>query len=249
VSFAEAQLATYLCAFARSGAWLMTAPLVSDRALNPRLRTAIAALLAIVIAPLHPAAGMSALFARAPGELMLGVIAGFTGRIALFAAETGGQIIGINLGLGSAALMDPDTRDESLPTRRIAYSLAGIAFLSAGGLERSIGALAVAAGGEHSLAALPLLIDRAGEVMILALRAAAPMLVAAVVSNLAVGLASRAAPAMNIFSVMLAATFVVGALVLTASAPSLSRELAGSALRAADGAYEVALVTKGHHTP
>jgi flagellar biosynthetic protein FliR len=244
MSFAEAQLATYLCAFARSGAWLMTAPLVSDRALNPRLRTAIAALLAIVIAPLHPVAGMEAGFSRLPGELILGMLAGFTGRLALFAAEIGGQIIGINAGLNIAATMDPETRDESLPTRRICYSLAGLAFLAAGGLERSIAALAVSAGGEHALAALPLLVDRAGEVMVLALRAAAPMLVAAVVSNLAVGLASRAAPAMNVFSVMLATTFVVGALVLTASAPSLAREMVGDAQRAADGAYDLVLATK-----
>jgi len=248
MNFAEAQLATYLCAFARSGAWLMTAPLLSDRALNARLRTAVAALLAIVIAPLHPASGLTALFSRLPGELILGVLAGFAGRLALFAAETGGQIIGINLGLNFAATMDPDTRDESLPTRRIAYSLAGLAFLASGGIERSIAALAVAAGGEHALAALPLLVDRAGEVMLLGLRAAAPMLVAAVVSNLAVGLAARAAPAMNVFSVMLAATFVVGALVLTASAPSLSRELVGDALRSADAAYDLVLVTKAPHT-
>jgi flagellar biosynthetic protein FliR len=246
VTFAEAQLATYLCAFARAGAWLLTAPILSDKALNARLRTAVAALLAIVIAPLHPVAGMEALFSRLPGELILGVIAGFTGRIALYAAETGGQIIGIQLGLNFAATMDPETKDESLPTRRIAYSLAGLAFLSAGGIERSIAALAVSAGGEHAIAALPLLVDRAGEVLVLGLRAAAPMLIAAVVSNLAVGLASRAAPALNVFSVMLAATFVVGALVLTASAPSLARELTGNARRAADAAYDVVLVTKGH---
>src|SRR6266498_2526709 len=79
VTFAEAQLASYLCAFARAGAWLMTAPLVSDKALNVRLRTAVAALLAIVIAPLHPVAGMEAAFSRLPGELILGVVAGFAG--------------------------------------------------------------------------------------------------------------------------------------------------------------------------
>jgi flagellar biosynthetic protein FliR len=244
VTFAEAQLGTYLCAFARAGAWLMTAPLVSDKALNVRLRTAVAALLAVVLAPLHPVAGMEAAFSRLPGEIILGVVAGFTGRLALYAAETGGQMIGIQLGLNFAATFDPETKDESLPTRRIAYSLAGIAFLGAGGIERSVAALAVSAGGEHALAAMPLLVDRAGEVLLLGLRAAAPMLVAAIVSNLAVGLASRAAPAMNVFSVMLAATFVVGALVLTASAPSLARELTGDGRRAAEAAADTVMVLR-----
>jgi flagellar biosynthesis protein FliR len=239
MNLAEAQLAAYLAAFARVGAWLQTAPLTSDKALSPRIRVSLAALIAIIIAPLHPVSSMSAVFMRLPGEILLGLVAGFAARMALFGAETGGQLIGVQLGLNFASTMDPATHDDSLPTRKIAYSLAGIAFLASGGLERSLAALLPAASGNAALSALPLLVDRAGEVLILGLRAAAPMMVAAVVCNLAVGLASRAAPAMNVFSVMLAATLAIGAVVLTASAPSLAREITGDARRAAESAAEV----------
>ncbi len=234
--FGQAELAAYVAAFARVAAWLQTAPLVSDTALNRRVRVAVAALVAIVIAPLHPLRDLGALFDVLPQELLLGLVAGFTSRLCIYGAETAGQLIGIHLDLNFANTLDPSTHEQELPTRRIAYVLACLAFLATGGLELSIRALAVSTDATQSL---PAIVDRTGQVLVLGLRGAAPMLVAALVANLGVALASRAAPQMNIFAVMLSAILVVGALVMTASAPSLIREFSGDARMAAEAPAQV----------
>jgi flagellar biosynthetic protein FliR len=234
--FGEPELAAYLAAFARVAAWLQTAPLVSDSTLPKRVRVAVAALVAVVISPLHPLPNLGALFAVLPQELLLGLVAGFTSRLAIYGAETAGQLIGIHLDLNFASTLNADTHEQELPTRRLAYVLACLAFLAAGGLEQSIAALALAADASQTLSVI---VDRSGQVVILGLRGAAPMLVAALVANLAVALASRAAPAMNVFAVMLTVILVVGALVLVASAPALIREFVGDARMAAEAPAQV----------
>lgn len=236
--FGEAELAAYVAAFARVSAWMQTAPLVSDATLSRRIRASVAALVAVVVAPLHPLHDLGALFAVLPLEILLGLVAGFTSRLCIYGAETAGQLIGIHLDLNFANTLDPSTHEQELPTRRVAYVLACLAFLASGGLELSIRALAVATDATQSL---PAIIDRTGQVIVLGLRGAAPMLVAALVANLGVALASRAAPQMNIFAVMLTAILVVGALVMTASAPSLVREFGGDARMAAEAPAQVLL--------
>lgn len=219
----EAEIAAFLAVLLRTAAWVHAAPLVGDNGLPPRLRLALAALVAVPLSIHHAPVDFAHLLASAPAELLFGLAAGFALRLAFAGVEAGGQLLGVQLELNFAATFDPTSGDESLPTRRLAWCVAGLAFLAMGGLEQSLAALAVPA--PHALDRLPDLFTRGGDVFVMALRAAGPMLVAAVVANLAVGLASRAAPALNIFSVMLAALLVVGALVLVGTSSRLCAEV------------------------
>jgi flagellar biosynthetic protein FliR len=230
----------FLAAFARSAAWLQTAPLTGDSTLSPKLRTAMAALMALPIAAARGPLGASELFAALPGELLLGAAIGLAARVEMAGAEAGGQLLGLELELGFAGTFDPMAREEALPTRRLASCLAGLAFLGLDGLELSARSLATPPISGHSLQrALGSLIDASADVLPLAVRAAAPMMVAAVIANVAVALASRAAPALNVFSVMLALVLVIGALALTATAPAFVREMALTARHAIDAATQV----------
>jgi flagellar biosynthetic protein FliR len=221
----EPEIAAFLAVLLRTAAWIHAAPIVGDKGLPPRLRLALAALVALPLSIHHPATDFAHLLTAAPAELLFGLSAGFALRLAFAGVEAGGQLIGIQLELNFAATFDPTSGDESLPTRRLAWCVAGLAFLSMGGLEHALAALAVPA--PPLLERLPELFERGGLVFVLALRAAGPMLVAAFVANLAVGLASRAAPALNIFSVMLAALLVVGALVLLGTSSRFAAEIIG----------------------
>jgi flagellar biosynthetic protein FliR len=220
---------------ARAAAFLYAAPLVGDRIVPGKVRAVAAALLALSLAPARPELAAEDLPGVLPAELLLGLMAGFAARLVLAGAEAGGELIGLHLGLGFAAAYDPALGEAALPTRRLAVTLGGLAFLAAGGIEAaarvvagpfaSVSDVAIAGGG---------LIARGGDVLVSALRFAAPTVVAAVVAQLALALASRAAPALNAFSVMLGAVVVFAGVVLVATAPGFVRELGSTAASAVD---------------
>ena len=176
---------------------------------------------------------MESLFYVLPGEILLGLVAGFTARVVIAGVETGGELIGLQMGLGFASTFDPTLGDTALPMRRLVFVLAAMAFVAAGGIEAPV-----------RLAALPTvevltlvdafheLLARGAEMIMVGVRIATPILVAVTVANVAMGIANRAAPALNVFSVMLTLTGILGALVLLATAPRLANELTIAGQRA-----------------
>lgn len=221
------ELATLLAVVARISAWAYTAPLIGGPGVPSKIRVGIAIAMGLLIAPIRPTVSPDALLTIIPAEVLLGVVAGFAARLAILGAEAAGQLVGMSIGIGFASFYDPSAGEDSLPTRRIAGALAGLAFLLAGGLEDTLRALAFAPtlpdGAMSTI--LPHLTDASAHVLVASLRAAAPIVLAALVANVAMALASRAAPALNAFSVMLALFLVVGAGVLLATAPAFAREL------------------------
>lgn len=233
MNITSVEVATFLCAFARITSFFSTMPFIGDKGVPPKFRVAAAALLAMAVTPGRTPVELSSLYLKIPLELMLGVGAGFAIRLAISGAEAGGQLMGLQLQLGFAGTFDPMLREEALPTRRIAFALAGVAFLSTGGLEAALRVVLRPLHWTPSLATLPALIDASGGVMIEGIRMVAPLLCAAVIGNLAMALASRAAPALNVFSMTLAGLLTIGAIILIATAPAFAGELSDVARRAA----------------
>ncbi|MCK6547724.1 flagellar biosynthetic protein FliR [Myxococcota bacterium] len=236
----EHQAVGFIAALVRTAAWAHSAPFIGDRVIPARVRMAVVLPTALAIASVRPASPDDALFLMLPGELLFGLVLGFSTRIIVSGIEAGGQLIGHELGLAFASQIDPTIGEEALPTRRIAYALAGIAFIAAGGFESAVRALAIPPFSAPSVMALvPSMIEQGGLVFDAAIRLAAPMLLASVISNLTMAIASRAAPALNVFSVMLALFLVVGIAVLLATAPIFVAELDGMTRLAADAARRV----------
>jgi flagellar biosynthetic protein FliR len=215
-----------LLLFVRIAALFTTAPLVSDLA-PMRIRAAMALAIALALAPLRPPAELTTLWVSAPLELALGLATSLVARLVFAGVEAGGQMMGHQLSLGFAGTMDIHAREEVLPTRRLAWTLGGIAFLASGGLESWVRAILIAPPATHfSVAAVgPHIIDAAARVMPAALHLSAPLLLSGLIANLAVAIASRAAPSLQVFSVMLSVTLTLGAVVLLAASPGISANL------------------------
>jgi flagellar biosynthetic protein FliR len=230
-----ADIAGFLCVFVRAAAFLIAAPLVGDKQLPSKLRVAAAAAIAFAVAPVRGPIDPSQLPVTLPGDIFLGLAAGFVGRVVMAGIEAGGELMGLSLGLGFAQTYDPMLQAQAVPTQRIAVMLGGLAFLSAGGLEAGVQVIAgPPVTGLSLLAAVGSIIHHSGEIMVAGLRFAAPLMIASTVANLAVALASRAAPAINVFSVMLALVVILGGAVLYATAPQTIRESLAGGRRAAD---------------
>jgi flagellar biosynthetic protein FliR len=230
-----ADVAGFLAVFARATAFLMAAPLVGDKQLPTKVRVAAAVAIAFAVAPVRGPLDPAQLPLVLPADVLLGLCAGFVGRVVLAGIEAGGEIAGMSLGLGFAATYDPMLNAQAVPTQRIAVLLGGLAFLSAGGLEAGVRVIAgPPVDGLTLAAAVAGIVHHAGSIMVVGLRFAAPLLIATTVANLAMALAARAAPAINVFSVMLALVVLLGGAVLYATAPALVSETLGAGRRAAE---------------
>jgi len=225
-------LAVILPAFIRCAAFLYAFPLTGDHYLPPKLRVALAAMIAIALAPSRLPDHVVALL---PAEALLGFAAGFAARVVFAGVEAGGQLIGISFGLGFAGQYDSTVSEEELPTRKLIRCLTALAFFAGDGLQLTFAALVRPPATAATLTrAFALLVDETGRVMVVGLRLAAPALVAALVANVASGIASRAAPTLNFFAVALSLVLVIGTIMLLAVAPLTASEMALAARRVAD---------------
>ncbi len=149
-------------------------------------------------------------------ELLVGYTIGFAVSIPLMGMQVGGSIIGQQVGVGAAALFNPDTQAESDPVAELFFFVALAIFTILGGhrvmLETLVGSFdRIPLGGFNDFAAIAGLVVGLATLMIeLALRIAAPMLCLIFLETIAMGFISRTVPGMNIMSIGFALRLVMG---------------------------------------
>ena len=219
---------------ARAAGVVAIAPVLGQDA-PMRVRAALVLLLAVLAhgAAANVPAGVEELGAMTlavPSELLIGVAMGFVVRCALAVVEIAGDLMSPMLGFGAASLFDPHTQTgESAVTRMLRLFALLLAFLL--GLHRVVIAALLA-----SYRVLPAgtIIDvprATGPIVALTaqtveagLRLAVPLLAVLVMIQVALAFISRAAPAMQIFSVGFGFTLVAGTAALVIALPDLARE-------------------------
>ena len=224
--------------FLRIGACLMMAPVFSAHYVPRRLRLLLAGGLTLLVAPLLPAQP-DLVLVSADGlwttmqQLLIGAALGFALQLVFDALALGGQLLANGMGLGFAFNLDP-LRGVTTPALGELYLVLGtLTFLALDGhvalirtLVDSFQGLPVGPNGFDAVHARAVA-DWGGELFSGALRVALPGVTALLVINLAFGVMSRAAPALNLFAVGLPVTLVFGLAIVTLGMPTL-----GGAFRA-----------------
>ncbi len=204
-------VAVALVLFARVGAVLMLLPAFSDEAVPMNIRLIIALTMTLSLyGILAPHIGEVSLDGRQlPGliitELLIGVGIGMLVRLMFFAIGMAGSIISVQIGLSSVLIFDPSQGGQGTALGRL-LGLAAIVICLAAGLHHLwIGAIV------HSYVVFPpgglpmlgdfarLAVSTAGQALALAAGLSAPLIVYGLVFNVALGLAARVAPAIQIF--------------------------------------------------
>ena len=104
--------------------------------------------------------------------------------------------------------------------------LAALAFVAAGGVQAGVRVLLVAPTTVTGLGlAMAELVTQSNDILESGVRLAAPAMLAGLVANIGVAMASRAAPSLNVFSVILAAMLIVGGFTLITTAPVFAQEM------------------------
>ena len=212
----------FIVALARTGGMVATAPVLGDPTTPMRARLAAAVSLALVVTPVRGPVAPADVAVLALLELATGIVVGLTARFALARVAVAGQIIGLSLGLGFASDYDARAGESASAVRALLTALAALAFISSGGIEAI--ARGAAAGPIDPLAAHSLasgLVDRGASAFGDGLALAMPVVFAALVGNIGLALMSRAAPAINVFSISLAAILLVGGAALWIAGPAI----------------------------
>jgi flagellar biosynthesis protein FliR len=222
--------------FLRIGACLMVAPVFGASYVPPRIRIVLAGAVTLVALPmLPPLQNMTVLSGdgviTTVEQMLIGVALGFALQLMFDALTLGGQILANGMGLGFAFNIDP-LRSVEPPALGQFYTLLGtLVFLALDGhialidtLVSSFRGLPVGPNG-LSAAALHSLANWGDELFLGALRVALPGMTAMLVVNLAFGVTSRAAPALNLFAVGFPITLVFGFVIVLMGLPGIQTVL------------------------
>ena len=214
---------------------VMIAPL-SWSAAPMRVKAGLTIVLAIAVhghIGVEPGVGDSplSLLLAVVSELILGLAMGFVVRLTIAVAEIAADVIGPPMGLGVAQVFDPSLHGTQTVLAKLFRHFAILLALLAGAHRVVISAVLtsfrmVPLGGiPHVEASVPALVDLSVSALEAGVRIAIPVLAILFMVQVALAFVSRAAPAMQIFSIGFAVTLSVGGLVLILAAPDTAYQL------------------------
>lgn len=232
----EAWLAAFLFPLVRVLALVMSAPIFNNRAAPQRFRLGLGVLVAVVLAPalppvaLPPLASWEALLLLGR-EAFIGLLLGFSLRLAFAAIDVAGEMIGMQMGLSFAIFYDPQHAAQTPVLSEFLGLLALLVFLALDGHLLTLSLLAESyrwfplAPATFQPSGLSRLFAWSAVIFSAGLMLALPLLTALLIANLAMGVLARVAPQLNIFAVGFPVTLAAGFLVLMFALPSLGAAL------------------------
>ena len=225
----DSWLATLIFPLTRILAMIASSPVLGNKQIQARVKIGLSVLLAIIIAPtigdMPPVAiGSPQGLLIMVQQIIIGVAMGFTMRLIFTAVEMAGELAGLQMGLGFASFYDPLNASYTPVVARWLGMIAALAFLVMNGHLHILSALA------ESFHTLPVgsmmpakgfydVASWGGSIFAFALQISLPILAALLITNIALGILTRAAPQLNLFAVGFPITLAIGFFVLALSMP------------------------------
>jgi flagellar biosynthetic protein FliR len=240
---------TFFFVFVRVMAIFMMIPFFGGRTVPVQVKLGLAVVIGLLVAPTvagpvaipDSALGISYLVFK---ELLIGFTLGLIAKFVFTAFEIAGQIAGIQMGFSVANVIDPHTSGQ-LSVLAQFYNIMGIliffslnvhlVFISA--IKESfdlVGPFSFALSG----AMMDGILAMSADMFKVALKLSAPISVAILLANIAMGVLARTVPQLNIFVVGFPVTITLGLIVLVLAAPfmvsSINKALADFSLNVLD---------------
>ena len=214
----------------RISALLVAAPIFSLRAVNLRIRIVLAMALTWLVYPLHDWPVIDPLSASGLleicNQLMIGLLMGLMLQVVTAAIVVAGQSIANAVGLSMATMIDPNMGNVPVISQFLLV-LATLIFVGLGGhalllnlVVESFNSLPIGSN-LMTTEAMKQFIAWSSMIFLGALLIALPVMVALLFINIGLGVATRAAPSLNIFSVGFPAMIMVGMVLLATSMTSI----------------------------
>jgi flagellar biosynthetic protein FliR len=226
------QLVLFLLLFLRCTSLIATAPVVGHVAVPTQVKVGLGAFLALVLYPLVAARApvmdlrLLPMALLAVQEVLVGVILGWAAGLVFAGVRAAGELIGFELGFSIATVFDPEQGQQNI-VGGFLYLVMSLVWFSVNGHHFLLQAMMVSydvvpIDGLSVTGPAALMVTKmTAMVFVVALKFAAPVIVASFLVNLAMAILSRVAPQINVFVVSFPLKTAVGFVVLMTSAPLL----------------------------
>lgn len=217
---------------------IATDPFLGSRSIPARSKAAFAVMLTVLVAP--SLAPMPAISVVSPAgvlvllqQALIGLAIGFVMRVVFTAVEMAGDLAGLQMGLGFASFYDPQHAAQVPIVAQVASLFTLLVFLALNGhlmvlegLIRSFQILPISAEPLHGVG-WRLLVTWSGQIFVVGVWLALPVIAAMLVTNLSIGVMTRASPQFNLFAVGFPITLAVGFAALYSVLPYWVPHIAG----------------------
>jgi flagellar biosynthetic protein FliR len=250
--FSEQHVLAFALVLARVAPLFLLAPLFSSKSFPPRVRGVTAVALAIGISPVATRAlgdaaipgdvwGLAALMGK---EALVGMAFAF-GIAALFAAmSAAGAILDLSMGFMLGGVIDPLLGTQSSLLQQLYTMIAVLVFIAIGGdgwviagLARSYDAVPLLDWPQLSSLTAGVQLAFSG-IFAAAIQVCAPVLLALIITDVAIGVVSKVVPQLNVFAVGFPAKIAVGLLLVGASLPFAAGWLSDELQRSVSSALQ-----------
>jgi flagellar biosynthesis protein FliR len=249
VNITEGQILNYLASFIwpllRISAMFVAVPLFSMQAVPPRVRLVLSLTITLVMMPLMPTYPVVEMFSYqgflvAVTQVTIGLTSGFIVQMVFSALLFAGQGVALSMGLGFASMVDPQNGQQVPVIAQFYVMTSTLVFLSLDGHLVLISMLL------DSFTSLPIGIDGITKANIWTiliwsshmfaggLLLTMPIIVSLLLVNISLGVATRAAPQLNIFSVGFPVTLMLGMALVWLTLPDVLDQFEGVLTEAYD---------------
>jgi flagellar biosynthesis protein FliR len=224
----------FIFVLARMSGLVMTAPMFGSSEVPTRIRALLAFTLALVITPVEWSVNvelptsLAAFIVSMGGELLIGMILGLGVMILLSGVQVAGQIISQMSGMSLADVFNPGFDAEVPMISNLLYLVTLTVFIILGGHRLLVGALLdtytfLPLGHAQLSPSLgTLMATLLAESFSLAVRGAAPAMVALLLATVVLGLISRTLPQLNILAIGFGLNAMITFLVLAVSVGAIA---------------------------
>jgi flagellar biosynthetic protein FliR len=228
------QLQLFFLVFLRVGAILMSIPVFDSKSIPLFFKIALAFTTSMALFPileLEPLALITNFFAMGvsvAGEILLGLVIGFSVKLIFAGIQLAGQLAGYQMGMALANVMDPSSSQQVPLLAQFNNLIALLIFITINAHYWFIRGLA------HSFQLVPPLnvkfsgslmehlIKMSGNMFVIGIQIGAPVIAVLLITSVAFGLIARTVPQMNVFIVAMPLKIAVGLLFLGFSLPYFS---------------------------
>ena len=225
------QVGFFLLAFVRITGIFMMTPVFGSRNIPGRVKAALALIITYILFPLIfnneaviPDHFLPYMF-MVVGELLVGLILGFVSSLLFSAIQMAGQLLDTQIGFGIISIIDPLSGQQAPLIGNFKYILALIVFLTINGHHVLLSALFSSfklipvTGVVIPTSLAEFMVNMVTWMLVLALKISLPVIIALLLTDMALGILARTMPQMNIFVVGVPGKIIVGIFVLSIALP------------------------------
>ncbi len=218
----------FLLVLGRIGGLMVFAPFFGSFAISPRIKISLALVFSLALFPILkdrvPEVGgdMVLLLLALAGEVVIGLLLGIVGQVFFSMLEIAGHIMGFQMGLTMANVVDPQTQSQTSVISVFEALLGMIVFLSVNGhhwyievIMRSYDLTLPAGRGWGEL--IDHLIGFSGQMFSAGFKLAAPVALVLLIVDFLLGLIGKAAPQIHVLVVGLPLKTLVGLVLMLAT--------------------------------